>query len=769
MKDAFTKISILLFFLGTSLAVSGQSQERPKVGVVLSGGGAKGLAHIGVLKAMEEAGLYPDYITGTSMGSIIGGLYAAGYSADQMDSIGRGIDWPVLLSNSIPFNQVAFEEKSYYGRYIIDFPISNGKINLPKGLIEGQALTLKLCNMTRPAHHIDDFNELPIPFACIGADVVTGYADVLRSGSLPDAMRASMAIPSIFTPVEIDSNLYVDGGVVRNFPVQEVIDMGADIVIGVTVSTGLEPREKMNSMTSILAQVAFIAGAHDTDEQMKLVDVLIIPDLKGHTTGSFTSGDEIIDIGLATGREYYPVFKKLADSLNVFGPPRIPTKPHIPELYSFENIIVEGNVNVPDELIQGKLRIKANKTFTIQELEDRINLLYGTLYFEKIAYSINPVTSTLKITVIESPRGTLRTAVHYDTDNQVGLNVNLTLRNYLFPSSRFIMEIDIADNPGASLSYFKYLGKKQNFAIVLDGTWLNSRLPGYWDEDSNEGTGSNNINSVLRNSYFNPSIRFQATNKTNATYGLSLQYLNHNIKPSVLDSLEIAGTKVAFHQMQTNDYGAVAFYRLNTLNKPFFPTKGIEFSFDLELLFDRRLRVEFRSNNAGTFLEEFSLNNHYFFDFQLNGVAPFHPKLRLLYSFNMRMGNGSGGIEWFPYETFIGGTRPIGWSVQPYQATPAKRFSNLNFSAITLGLQWEMAPSFYLTTLVDYLESEYPMKWLVPDVHTEPFGAYDRRLGFSAKLSYNSLVGPLEIGVGKDQYLSGVHGFFGFGYYIKRK
>ena len=190
---------ILLFLLVFSL-FQASAQERPKIGLVLSGGGAKGTAHIGVLKEMERAGLYPDYITGTSMGSIVGGLYSIGYSADEIDSIASSMNWSQLLSNTLPLDQIAYEEKPFYDRYLIEFPIRNKKLTLPKGLIEGQALTLQMSNMTRPAHQYHDFNEFPIPFACIGANIETGKADVLNSGLLPEALRASMAIPTFFTP-----------------------------------------------------------------------------------------------------------------------------------------------------------------------------------------------------------------------------------------------------------------------------------------------------------------------------------------------------------------------------------------------------------------------------------------------------------------------------------------------------------------------------------------------------------------------------------------
>ena len=173
---------LLVFFLATGNSLA---QDRPKIGLVLSGGGAKGLAHIGILKEMENAGIRPDYITGTSMGSIIGGLYAIGYSAEEIEQIAREVNWEELLTNQIPTDKVAYEEKNYYGRYLAEFPIKDGKIGLPGGLIEGQELNILLSNLTRSAHGVNNFDEFPIPFACVATNIETGKAKVFRSGSLP--------------------------------------------------------------------------------------------------------------------------------------------------------------------------------------------------------------------------------------------------------------------------------------------------------------------------------------------------------------------------------------------------------------------------------------------------------------------------------------------------------------------------------------------------------------------------------------------------------
>src|SRR6201996_2113416 len=208
-----------------------QPGQRPKIGLVLSGGGAKGLSHIGILKAIDSAGLKVDYITGTSMGSILGGLYAIGYSADSIEKIAKKIDWDLLLSNQSSMRSMIMDEKDEYGKYDIELPWVNHWFRFATGVIEGQELWLKFAELFRPVYDIKDFSKFPIPFRCVATDVSTGDPVVLDSGEIVSAVRSSMAIPSVFTAVEYQGHKLIDGGVVRNFPVSDVRKMGADIVV----------------------------------------------------------------------------------------------------------------------------------------------------------------------------------------------------------------------------------------------------------------------------------------------------------------------------------------------------------------------------------------------------------------------------------------------------------------------------------------------------------------------------------------------------------
>src|SRR4051794_15363560 len=296
-KLAITALCILLF----KNAFAQPGSTRPKIGVTLSGGGAKGLAHIGILEAIDSAGLKVDYITGTSMGSVVGGLYAAGYSADTIEAIARTLDWDLLFSSAPQISAISIEEKDEFNKYAVEIPFQHGKFRLGKGIIEGQELWLKFAELFQSVYNITDFNKLSIPFACIGTDLATGNAVVMNQGNIITSIRASMAIPAVFTPVQYDDKTLVDGGIVNNFPVLDAKKMGADIVIGVNLNKGLEKAEDLISSLDILMQLAFFKDAADFEKNRLQCDIYITPDLLGNSAGSFDNSDSIIDIGKKYG------------------------------------------------------------------------------------------------------------------------------------------------------------------------------------------------------------------------------------------------------------------------------------------------------------------------------------------------------------------------------------------------------------------------------------------------------------------------------------
>ena len=272
-------------------------EERPRIGLALSGGAAHGLAHIGVIKYLEELGIKVDYITGTSMGSIVGGLYALGYDANRLELIASSQNWRKLLLSTEALNEVAFSEKFYHNKFPLELNYESKSLSLPKGFLAGQKLDMLISKWYSPALGIRDFNDLPIPFKCFAVDIESGEIVSLQEGNLARAIRASMAIPSVFPPVELDGRLLVDGGLIRNFPVTDNFEMGADIVIGVYAGFQLEEKEKLKSLVEILRQSSHLLSVKDSDAQKEAASILIEPQTKDIDSFSFGDYEELIRRG----------------------------------------------------------------------------------------------------------------------------------------------------------------------------------------------------------------------------------------------------------------------------------------------------------------------------------------------------------------------------------------------------------------------------------------------------------------------------------------
>jgi NTE family protein len=267
----------LLFFFQLSF---GQETSRPKVGLVLSGGGAKGLAHIGVLKTLDSLNIKVDYIAGTSMGAVVGGLYAAGYSANQLDSIFSALDVNALLQDYTPRDSKSFYEKRNDEMYALTLPFTNFKLGLPSGLSKGSYNYNLISRLTKHVSHEREFNKLPIPFLCVATDLETGSQVVLERGILAEAIIASGAIPTLYNPVEINQKILIDGGVVNNYPVEELKSRGMDFIIGVDVQEGLKNRIQLNDVTTVLSQINNFSMIEKMDEKRKLTNIYINPDIK---------------------------------------------------------------------------------------------------------------------------------------------------------------------------------------------------------------------------------------------------------------------------------------------------------------------------------------------------------------------------------------------------------------------------------------------------------------------------------------------------------
>jgi NTE family protein len=452
---------ILTLLIGF-LSLSATAQQKTKIGLALSGGGAKGLAHIGILKAIDSAGLKIDLVTGTSMGSIVGGLYAAGYSADSIESMAREIDWKLLLTNNVSMRSYTMEEKSEYGKYAIELTASNGKVYLPTGFLESQELWLKLQELFYPVAHIRDFDKLPRPFRCIGTDLATGDAVVLKDGDIVSAIRSSMAIPGIFSAVDRNGKRLVDGGVVRNFPVKDAIDMGANYTIGVSVSAPLKDVKELDNALKILNQVVFLNENKDRKIEAKLVDLLIDIPMGDFTSASFNRGNDIIDLGIETGRLYYPYFKRLADSLNhQVSDTANKNAAILIERNTITKVTVTGLRPGIVEAFTEQLNLKTPGSYSASEITYKLRNAFAYRMYKNITYTLLPDKDSGFIMACKAtpePATTIKAAINYNSFMGFSVIGNLTLRNFFTPASRTMFAVNVGDNFRGMAEHLQLLG-----------------------------------------------------------------------------------------------------------------------------------------------------------------------------------------------------------------------------------------------------------------------------------------------------------------------
>ncbi|WP_167615929.1 patatin-like phospholipase family protein [Maribellus sediminis] len=548
---------------------SDSTQTRPKIGLVLSGGGAKGFAHIGVINVLEEIGITPDIITGTSMGSIIGGLYAVGYSGEELTEINQTANWGQLLNDNVSLNKVAMQEKRETRKYIVEFPFKEKKVDLPIGLIEGHNLEGRFSELFWPLSEEQNFDSLPIPFHCMAVDVVSGKVIEHRSGDLVTAIRSSMAIPTVFAPVKMDSMLLVDGGVARNFPVQEALDMGADIIIGVYV--GFQENvaaEDLESMTAVLSRAVALSGIVDAREQFDKVDVLIIPKLGKYTSSDFVKGPEIEKLGEVAAREMYGELKSLADSLHLSLHP--PTKIDQPHKILITGVEVKNLRNIDDDYIISKSGIEKGDSLSYADIKEAIEYMHGSPDLRKLTYSLERDEENegyiLVFNVTENPRAMVKYAARYDDDLGVGLISNITLRNVIVPSSRFLFTLNISENPELRMDLNKLVGKKQHFYDHFYYNGYRYELPLY-------NTGDQLGHYKINNLEFGYGIHY--TPGLNHQVGVDGFYKRNSIKPQ--PDLQNIYDQAGFGKHRTRDWGYAVFYNVNTTDDLYFPKRGINF------------------------------------------------------------------------------------------------------------------------------------------------------------------------------------------------
>ena len=550
-----------------SVVFHGQ-EKQPKVGLVLSGGGAKGFAHIGVLKEIDKAGLQIDYVGGTSMGAIIGGLYAVGYSGEQIEQIVLETDFMSLLQDKLPRNSEPFFEKEFGEKTVITLPVKDGSLGLPKAVSKGQNVLNFLLELLASVEGVTDFNKLPIPFFCIATDIENGGAVLLEKGSLPLALRASGSFPTLLNPVVLDDKLLVDGGVANNFPVSIMKSKGMDIVIGVDVEGQLYQKDKLNSVLDIMNQIVSYQMYSKSGAEKKKLDVYINPEIKGYNVVSFDEKEKILQKGIDEAKKFTIVFEKLALKQTIRKERKILNFDN--NKYLISDIDIIGLNNFTRAFVLGKVKIREGDSLSRKEITKRIHLLSATKNYEKIAYNLTKKEDnsySLKFSLKESTdNANIKLGVHYDLLYQSGLLVNYNQKNLLLENDLFSVDMILGDNLRYNLDYFVdngfyisygFRSRYNHFSINSKFNPIVSQFPSI---------------SSINLSYADITNQFFLQTTFNRIFALGIG-LEHKYVNATTETVASASSQDTTFD-NSNYLNSFGYLKLDTYDKKSFPTKG---------------------------------------------------------------------------------------------------------------------------------------------------------------------------------------------------
>ncbi|MEI6049214.1 MAG: patatin-like phospholipase family protein [Bacteroidota bacterium] len=738
----------LCILLAATDITAQQITKRPTVGLVLSGGGAHGIAHLGVIKVMEEAGLRPDYITGVSMGSIIGGLYSLGYTADSLHKFLKKINWELVLSNKIPENKVIFLEKSHFYNSIISLPLSFRKVMLPSGLTNGQQVENTLGFYGWPAADINDFSKFPIPFMCVATDIINYKKVDLKTGYLPDAIRASISVPSIFTPLKIDTLLLLDGGLTRNFAASEVKEMGADIIIGSYVGFKPFKEDKLQSVSGIMEQIALFRSLNDFEQEKKLVDVLIKPETDKMSIFGFENVDSLIQIGYEAAMPYKEYFRKLADSLNRISPQKTLENILDKKSYLFNKIEITGNKNYSDLQILGVLDIQPDEKVDKYMLSDRIELLYGKAWFDKVKYRVIPRDDSLILVIdcIEKPEAMLYGSVHYDNSLLFGLILGMSVKNLLTQRSVINLNTLIGQYFRFEINNIQFIDKNQKFGLSANFYADNTLLP-VLELRGDYG------DVISRN--FTPGLSINRRLGLNHMMSFSTDYENLNL---ILHYVSNAHLKNLSYNYITSTYN----YQINSVDSKHFPDKGIKLNVSVSTsrLISGGIRTDsskivFRGSDHG----DFSFGRFFTFNGDYKQYFSFGRKFTLSIGGDALYITDSDSVSAQNNFYLLGGVESLNKRSNPMVGFHSNEIPVKKMAAIKTELDIELIENFHLNLMAGIAA--------VQEVNRD--NGFSLLTGYGLEAGYMSIIGPLRIGLmrgngNSEKYFRRTKGYISIGY-----
>ncbi|SHH04626.1 patatin-like phospholipase family protein [Pedobacter caeni] len=761
-KHPLVVSAMLCLLLSMSKPSFSQSNKgtRPKVGLALSGGGAKGMAHIGLLRLIDSLGIKIDYISGTSAGGIFGGLYAMGYTPDTLKKIALRINWRRVLSNKVPLNQINIEEKDEYDNYMIEFPVMGGRPRLPGALIEGQYISEILNTLTYPAKHINDFNKLPIPITITSSDIVNGGLVLQHKGSLPMAIRATLAIPAAFAPVYIDGRLLVDGGLDRNFPVQEVKEMGADIVIGGYTGFRLFTEKEIENPMKLIYQTHAFRSVEDSKKQEAMADVVVdfTQALTGYSTADFYQNRRIIEIGENEARKFLPQLIKIAEEQKKY--PKETTNREIkdPKLpvtkISYLNDKGQPlNLPVMEQFAASRLGLKTGKELSVKAVNEGVADIYGTQFFDKVYYTFEnkgDTGLTMNVRLKQGKPGVFKASVHYDTEQSAGLIINYTYRNILLSKSRLLATVDLSERFKARFDYYKFINENNRM-------WLKASF-------SYQALQNNSIlyrlisDENYYNNMMNTEVSLGYSLGRSSYISLGVSHENEAVKrgPNLFKRFFGEGNDIRTLYSHSNQAFTLLF-RQNTLDNLYFPKRGNSLTIQGKYMVNNKLstKVPDADDEKGKLVYDY-LNPK---DGLPGNIARFFLNETFVKRINRRISLNASATWGFSYSDKYGFNSPYMYEnakfsmggIDGRQDLAQASFIGLkkgeygvaNVTSFGLALQYNIRGNLYLTPQVN-------VGW--ENRGLNPFNVAfndDYLLGYGAKLGYMSFMGPINFAIAK--------------------
>ncbi|MFI3262070.1 MAG: patatin-like phospholipase family protein [Rikenellaceae bacterium] len=715
-----------------------QNTDSLRVGLVLSGGGAKGAAHIGAIKLLEEIGISVDYVVGTSMGAVIGGMHSLGYSANNLDTIISGCDWNMLMSDKVERRYIVYKDKEIDNKTLIEVSIKRDKdkalkSRLPAGVISGENIYNLFSMFMVGFPERIQFSELSIPFACVATDIVTGKYVVLEEGLLPLAIRASMSIPEVFAPVKYDNMLLVDGGVVNNYPVNVALEKDVDFIIGVDVQSPLSSKDKLTSVTSVMGQLIGLMGNDLYIENLSKTDILITPELTDYSTFSFSQKDirKIIDLGYEAALEKKDELLALKAQLV-----KAKNTKHIETIDLFNSdvyvskIICEGLNKEECDWALKRAKLKDSSFVNSEIIYRAIGKLYGTGVYSYVTFNIvdSLDTNILKLNFNKKQANNYGFGLRYDSEEAISLFLSLRFKQSNLYGSSYNISGALSINPYANIGYyftprhFTQLGVNYRFNYTDMNIYKRAST-------------SDNLTFV----YNGLDLYISTNNKRNYRLygGLKVEdFRLNNLEDINVDEKDfiMLNTRTVLSTFVKAD--------IDNRNDAYFPTKGVL----------SKNSFSYYWNSLKGDIKPFSA-----LYLSFTGTVPIYDNLIMEPSFYGRLLFG----DKIPivYANYLGGERDgryLSQQISFVGINNADLFDNTLF-VVGVSLRQRIKNRSYIYVMSDYAINSHRIKNIFNDINI---------WGIGAKYSYNSKFGPLSLTAHWSDYSKRFGVYINLGYYF---